>query len=147
MKNNAIVGNIGQGDQEIQMAELQRYPGIIVKNIKPQCDKYIFPDTQRGVIILAHGRLYNLGCATGHPSFVMSASFTNQVMCLLELYNNRNTGKYNKGIHKLPKILDELVARYHLEALGAKLTKLTDKQCEYLGIKPEGPFKEDDYHY
>ncbi|GBE61257.1 adenosylhomocysteinase [Babesia ovata] len=147
MKNNAILGNIGQGDQEIQMSELSQVPGLEIINIKPGSDYFRFPDTGKGVIILAYGRLYNLGCANGHPAFVMSASFTDQTLCLLELWRNRDNGKYGKCINRLPKILDETVARYHLKALNVKLTVPTAKQCKFLGIQPEGPFKEDTYHY
>ncbi|GFE55823.1 adenosylhomocysteinase [Babesia ovis] len=147
MKNNAILGNIGQGEQEIQMAELHKVPGLEITNIKPGSDYFKFPDTGRGVIILAFGRLYNLGCANGHPAFVMSASFTDQALCLMELWNNRDNGTYGKCINKLPKTLDETVARYHLKALNVKLTVPTERQCKFLGIKPEGPFKEEGYHY
>lgn len=147
MKNNAIIGNIGQGEQEIQMSQLCQVKGLEIINIKPGSDYYKFPDTGKGVIILASGRLYNLGCANGHPAFVMSASFTNQALCILELWRNRANGKYGKCINTLPKIIDETVARYHLKALNVKLTTPTAKQCEFMGIKPEGPFKEDNYHY
>lgn len=146
MKNNAIVGNIGHFDNEIDMAGLDNYPGIVVKNIKPQVDRYVFP-TGNGVIILASGRLLNLGCATGHPSFVMSCSFTNQVMAQIELWAQRDTGKYEKDVYLLPKVLDEKVARLHLGKLGAKLTELTPSQSKYLGIAVEGPYKPDTYRY
>merc|ERR1712024_168483 len=125
MKNNAIVGNIGHFDNEIDMAGLEGFPGIKVENIKPQVDRFVFPDGH-GVIVLASGRLLNLGCATGHPSFVMSSSFTNQTLAQLELWKEKDTGKYETGhVYVLPKILDEKVARLHLDSLGAKLTKLT----------------------
>ncbi|KAK1443058.1 adenosylhomocysteinase-like protein [Babesia gibsoni] len=147
MKNNAVLGNIGQGEQEIQMSELRQTEGVEVINIKPNSDIYRFKDTGRGVIILSHGRLYNLGCASGHPAFVMSASFTNQALCVLNLWKHKDDGKYGKTIHTLPKLLDEAVARYHLKALNIKLTVPTLRQCEFLGIQPGGPFKEDGYHY
>ena len=125
MKNNAIVGNIGHFDNEIDMAGLESYPGIKRVEIKPQTDRYIFPDGH-GVIILAQGRLLNLGCATGHPSFVMSCSFANQAIAQIDLWNDRNGTKYERGkVYKLPKELDEKVAALHLPALGAKLTKLS----------------------
>ncbi|KCV72052.1 adenosylhomocysteinase 1 [Fonticula alba] len=146
MKNNAIVGNIGHFDNEIDMAGLLSNPEIKRQNIKPQVDRFIFPDGH-GVIVLAEGRLLNLGCATGHPSFVMSCSFTNQVLAQLELWNNRANGKYGKDVYLLPKHLDEKVALLHLGVLGAKLTKLTPVQSEYLGIATEGPFKPDTYRY
>merc|ERR1711924_98099 len=119
MKNNAIVGNIGHFDNEIDMAGVEGYPGIKRQNIKPQVDRFIFPDGH-GVIILAEGRLMNLGCATGHPSFVMSCSFTNQVIAQLELWNEKSTGKYDKKVYVLPKKLDEKVAQLHLKKLGVK---------------------------
>merc|ERR1712012_446573 len=122
MKNNAIVGNIGHFDNEIDMAGLQGMPGVKRMNIKPQVDRFEFPDGH-GVIVLAEGRLLNLGCATGHPSFVMSSSFTNQTLAQIELWKEKDTGKYKSGkVYVLPKILDEKVARLHLGALGAKLT-------------------------
>jgi adenosylhomocysteinase len=146
MKNNAIVGNIGHFDNEIDMDGLMAVTTRI--NIKPQVDKFVFEDTGRGIIILAEGRLLNLGCATGHPSFVMSCSFTNQALAQLELWNERTTGKYARGkVYVLPKILDEKVARLHLDALGAKLTILTDEQSEYVGIPVDGPYKPDSYRY
>merc|ERR1719507_1169833 len=124
MKNNAIVGNIGHFDNEIDMQGLENYPGITRVEIKPQCDRWVFPDGH-GVIILAEGRLLNLGCATGHPSFVMSCSFTNQVVAQLELWKEKDTGKYKGGeVYTLPKELDEKVARLHLDKLGARLTTL-----------------------
>jgi len=144
MKNMAIVGNIGHFDNEIQMAELAKIPGIKKKNIKPQYDQWTFPDGH-SVLILAEGRLLNLGCATGHPSFVMSASFTNQTLAQIELFtNNKN---YETKVYTLPKKLDEKVARLHLDKLGVKLTKLTKKQSEYLGVPIEGPYKSDIYKY
>jgi adenosylhomocysteinase len=125
MKNNAIIGNIGHFDNEIDMEGLENYPGIKKQNIKPQLDRWEFPDGH-GVLVLAEGRLLNLGCATGHPSFVMSASFTNQVIAQIDLWINRETGKYEKGkVYVLPKELDEKVARLHLGALGAELTNLS----------------------
>ncbi|HET9276463.1 MAG TPA: adenosylhomocysteinase [Gemmatimonadales bacterium] len=144
MKDKAIVGNIGHFDNEIDMAGLKRVPGIRRINIKPQYDEWVFPDGH-SVLILAEGRLLNLGCATGHPSFVMSASFTNQVMAQIELH--QNAGKYEKQVYVLPKHLDEKVARLHLDKLGVKLTTLTAKQAEYIGVKPEGPFKPEHYRY
>jgi adenosylhomocysteinase len=147
MKNNAIVGNIGHFDTEIDMAGLESFPGISVTNIKECVDRYVFPD-KHGVIVLASGRLLNLGCATGHPSFVMSNSFTNQVMAQVELWTNRNGDKYKeKLVYTLPKELDEKVARLHLGALGAELTELTHDQATYLGIDVNGPFKKEDYRY
>jgi len=144
MKNNAIVGNIGHFDNEIDMAGLDGYEGIRAENIKPQVDRYVFPDGH-GVIILASGRLLNLGCATGHPSFVMSCSFTNQVLAQLDLLKNGK--EYKNEVYLLPKELDEKVAALHLPALGAELTKLTPKQAEYIGVKVEGPFKPSTYRY
>eukprot|EP00742_Colponemidia_sp_Colp-10_P000298 GILJ01000335.1.p1 GENE.GILJ01000335.1~~GILJ01000335.1.p1 ORF type:complete len:502 (+),score=90.12 GILJ01000335.1:76-1506(+) len=147
MKNNAIVGNIGHFDNEIDMTGLFKYPGINRINIKPQVDRFVFPDGH-GVIILAEGRLLNLGCATGHPSFVMSNSFTNQTIAQIELWTNRNSGKYQRGkVYLLPKELDEKVARLHLGALGAELTELSDSQAEYIGVKKMGPYKPDTYRY
>jgi len=125
MKNNAIVCNIGHFDNEIDMEGLEKYPGIERQNIKPQLDRWVFPDGH-GILVLAEGRLVNLGCATGHPSFVMSNSFTNQVMAQIDLWINRDTTKYEKGkVYVLPKELDEKVARLHLPALGAELTVLS----------------------
>ncbi|MGE3175179.1 MAG: adenosylhomocysteinase [Planctomycetota bacterium] len=144
MKNNAIVGNIGHFDNEIDMAGLAKTKGIQKVNIKPQVDRWVFPDGH-GVIVLAEGRLLNLGCATGHPSFVMSNSFSNQVIAQIELFNNHK--KYDRGVYVLPKHLDEKVARLHLEKLGAKLTKLTKKQADYLGVPVDGPFKPNHYRY
>lgn len=146
MKNNAIVGNIGHFDNEIDMAGLSKYPGIQIQNIKPQVDRYIFPDGH-GIIVLASGRLLNLGCATGHPSFVMSCSFTNQVCAQIELWTNRGTDKYQRQVYKLPKLLDERVARLHLFSLGAELTVLTPRQSEYIGVSIEGPYKSKVYRY
>jgi adenosylhomocysteinase len=144
MKDKAIVGNIGHFDNEIDMAGLRKLRGIRRENIKPQYDEWIFPDGH-GVLVLAEGRLLNLGCATGHPSFVMSASFTNQVMAQLELH--QNAGKYGKQVYVLPKHLDEEVARLHLAQLGVKLTTLTPEQAEYIGVPAEGPYKPDHYRY
>lgn len=144
MKDMAIVGNIGHFDNEIQMAELARTPGIKRTNIKPQFDKWTFADGH-SVLILAEGRLLNLGCATGHPSFVMSASFTNQVLAQIELHTNNN--KYRNQVYTLPKALDEKVARLHLHKLGVKLTKLSPEQSKYLGVPVEGPYKADHYRY
>jgi adenosylhomocysteinase len=146
MKNNAIVGNIGHFDNEIDMAGLESYPGIKRINIKPQCDRYEFTDGH-GVIILAEGRLLNLGCATGHPSFVMSCSFTNQCIAQLELWNERKTGKYEKKVYVLPKHLDEKVAALHLGKIGAKLTKLSADQAAYINVPIEGPYKPAAYRY
>jgi len=147
MKNNAIVGNIGHFDNEIQMAELEGFPGIKVENIKPQVDRFEFPDGH-GIIVLASGRLLNLGCATGHPSFVMSCSFTNQTLAQLDLLKNwKETKKYKNDVYLLPKELDEKVARLHLPALGAELTTLTKEQADYIGVKGDGPYKPDTYRY
>jgi adenosylhomocysteinase len=144
MKDKAIVGNIGHFDNEIDMAGLKKHPGIQRINIKPQYDEWRFPDGH-SVMVLAEGRLLNLGCATGHPSFVMSASFTNQVIAQLELH--ANTGKYEKKVYMLPKRLDEQVARLHLDHLGVKLTKLTKEQADYIGVPAEGPYKPEHYRY
>ena len=144
MKDKAIVGNIGHFDNEIDMAGLKKIPGIRCENIKPQYDEWIFPDGH-SVLILAEGRLLNLGCATGHPSFVMSASFTNQVMAQIEL--RQNFEKYQKQVYVLPKHLDEEVARLHLDQLGVSLTTLSQEQADYLGIPVEGPYKPDHYRY
>merc|ERR1711959_624263 len=147
MKNNAIVGNIGHFDNEIDMAGIEGFPGIKVENIKPQVDRFVFPDGH-GVIILASGRLLNLGCATGHPSFVMSCSFTNQTLAQLELWKERDTGKYGtREVYLLPKYLDEKVARLHLPALGATLTKLSKEQADYIDVPVDGPYKPDTYRY
>merc|ERR1712230_97432 len=147
MKNNAIVGNIGHFDNEIDMAGLEGFPGIKCENIKPQVDRFVFPDGH-GVIILASGRLLNLGCATGHPSFVMSCSFTNQVLAQIDLHRNYKENKgYKNQVYLLPKELDEKVARLHLPALGAEMTELTKDQADYIGVKVEGPYKPDTYRY
>jgi adenosylhomocysteinase len=144
MKDKAIVGNIGHFDNEIDMAGLKKVEGIRRVNIKPQYDEWIFPDGH-SVLILAEGRLLNLGCATGHPSFVMSASFTNQVLAQLELHQHPE--RYEKKVYVLPKTLDEEVARLHLEQLGVRLTTLTAEQSEYLGVPVEGPYKPEHYRY
>ncbi|MFF3664372.1 adenosylhomocysteinase [Microtetraspora malaysiensis] len=144
MKHQAIVSNIGHFDNEIDMAGLTRIPGIERNNIKPQVDEWIFPDGH-SILVLAEGRLMNLGCATGHPSFVMSNSFTNQVIAQIELFTK--TEQYPVGVYVLPKHLDEKVARLHLDALGVKLTTLTKKQAEYIGVDVEGPYKPDHYRY
>ncbi|HSY87283.1 MAG TPA: adenosylhomocysteinase, partial [Verrucomicrobiae bacterium] len=141
MKDRAIVCNIGHFDSEIQIGSLRNYKW---ENVKPQVDEIVFPDGKR-LIVLAEGRLVNLGCATGHPSFVMSASFTNQVLGQMELWQNQ--GKYERKVYVLPKHLDEKVAALHLAKVGAKLTKLSQKQSDYLGIAPAGPFKSDHYRY
>merc|ERR1712216_766070 len=147
MKHNAIVGNIGHFDNEIDMAGLEGFPGIKCDNIKPQVDQFEFPDGH-GVIVLASGRLLNLGCATGHPSFVMSCSFTNQALGQSDLLKNWKENKgYKNDVYLLPKELDEKVARLHLGALGAELTKLTKEQADYIGVKVEGPFKANTYRY
>jgi len=142
MKDKAIVCNIGHFDNEIQVTELKNWPGIQHRNIKPQVDEYTFPDGH-SILLLADGRLVNLGCATGHPSFVMSNSFTNQVLAQIALAEKRP----KVGVYLLPKKLDEEVARLHLEKLGVKLTKLSPKQAEYIGVPPEGPYKPDHYRY
>jgi len=144
MKDKAIVGNIGHFDNEIDMAGLKSVPGIQRVNIKPQYDEWVFPDGH-SVLVLAEGRLLNLGCATGHPSFVMSASFTNQVLAQLELH--QNGGAYDRQVYVLPKKLDEEVARLHLDQLGVKLTRLSDAQAEYFGVPADGPYKPDHYRY
>merc|ERR1719188_2450884 len=147
MKNNAIVGNIGHFDNEIDMAGLEKTEGMKVENIKAQVDRFVFPDGH-GVIVLASGRLLNLGCATGHPSFVMSCSFTNQVLGQLDLLKNwKETKAYKNDVYLLPKSLDEKVANLHLPALGAELTKLTKEQADYIGVGVDGPFKGDTYRY
>ena len=142
MKTEAIVCNIGHFDNEIQVEKLENYPGIKKVNIKPQVDKFIFEDGHC-IYLLAEGRLVNLGCATGHPSFVMSNSFTNQTLAQIDLW----TKKYEVGVYRLPKELDEEVARLHLENIGVKLTKLTQKQADYIGVNIEGPYKADHYRY
>ena len=144
MKDKAIVANIGHFDNEIDMAGLKKMKGVKRINIKPQYDEYVFPDGH-SVMILAEGRLMNLGCATGHPSFVMSSSFTNQVMAQIELFGN--TSKYEKKVYVLPKWLDEKVARLHLGKLGARLTKLSPEQAAYIGVPVDGPYKPDHYRY
>jgi len=142
MKDQAIVCNIGHFDNEIQVSRLEQTPGIKKITIKPQVDKYVFADGHE-IFMLAEGRLVNLGCATGHPSFVMSNSFTNQVLAQIELWSHKN----EIGVYMLPKVLDEEVARLHLKKLGIKLTKLTREQAEYIGVKVEGPFKSEFYRY
>jgi adenosylhomocysteinase len=150
MKDNAIVGNIGHFDNEIDIAGLARVPGIRKINLKNprqhsnQLDQWVFPDGH-AVLVLAEGRLLNLGCATGHPSFVMSSSFTNQVMAQIELFQNHSL--YENKVYTLPKSLDEKVARLHLAKLGVVLTTLTDRQAEYLGVPKDGPYKSDHYRY
>src|SRR5206468_4021798 len=144
MKHNAIVGNIGHFDNEIDMAGLAKIPGTTRVNVKPQVDEWVFADGH-AVIILAEGRLLNLGCATGHPSFVMSSSFTNQVLAQIELYTK--TEQYPVGVYVLPKHLDEQVARLHLDKLGVHLTELTTDQAAYLGVSKDGPYKADQYRY
>jgi adenosylhomocysteinase len=144
MKDKAIVGNIGHFDNEIDMAGLAKTPGITRINIKPQYDQWQFADGH-SVMVLAEGRLLNLGCATGHPSFVMSSSFTNQVMAQIELH--AHTEKYERKVYVLPKLLDEKVARLHLDHLGVKLTELTKDQSDYIGIPQEGPYKPEHYRY
>ena len=144
MPQDAIVCNIGHFDCEIDVAGLEAYPGIVKTQIKPLVDRYTFPDGH-SILLLAEGRLVNLGCATGHPSFVMSNSFTNQTLAQIALWTEPE--KYPLGVHVLPKKLDEEVARLHLEAVGAKLSKLTQKQADYLGISKNGPFKPDYYRY
>ena len=142
MKDQAIVCNIGHFDNEIQVDKLINYPGIKHLNIKPQVDKYTFPDGH-AIFLLAEGRLVNLGCATGHSSFVMSNSFTNQVLAQMDLWQK----PYEIGVYRLPKHLDEEVARLHLERIGVKLSTLTQKQADYIGVKIEGPYKADHYRY
>lgn len=144
MKDQAIVCNIGHFDNEIQMTKLNNYPGIKKVNIKPQVDKYIFPEGHE-IFILAEGRLVNLGCATGHPSFVMSNSFANQTLAQIDLWENRDV--YEPKVYILPKKLDEEVARLHLEKIGVRLTKLTKEQADYIGVPVEGPYKPDHYKY
>ena len=142
MLDQSIVCNIGHFDNEIQVNRLEEYPGIKRENIKPQVDKYTFPDGH-SIFLLAKGRLVNLGCATGHPSFVMSNSFTNQVLAQIDLWTNRR----EVSVTTLSKQLDEEVARLHLNKLGIKLTKLTQKQADYIGVPVEGPYKPDHYRY
>jgi adenosylhomocysteinase len=143
MKDRAIVCNIGHFDNEIQIAGLRNFKWT---NIKPQVDEIELPGGKR-IILLAEGRLVNLGCATGHPSFVMSASFTNQVLAQIELWANNKDGKYANRVYVLPKHLDEKVATLHLDKLGVKLTRLTDRQAAYIGVGAEGPFKPEHYRY
>lgn len=140
MKNQAIVCNIGHFDNEIDYEGLKAWQGVKRTNIKPQVDKFTFEDGH-SIILLAEGRLMNLGCATGHPSLVMSASFTNQTLAQLELWENETSKKYKNEVYVLPKILDEKVARLHLTAFNAKLTTLSEEQSKYVGIKVEGPYK------
>ncbi len=144
MKHQAIVGNIGHFDNEIDMAGLERVPGIEKVNIKPQVDKWVFPDGH-AIIVLSEGRLLNLGNATGHPSFVMSNSFTNQTIAQVELFTKND--EYDRAVYVLPKHLDEKVARLHLDALGVSLTELTPEQAAYIGVPAEGPYKSDKYRY
>jgi adenosylhomocysteinase len=142
MKDQAIVCNIGHFDNEIQVDQLNAASDVKKVNIKPQVDKYVFSEN-RAIFLLAEGRLVNLGCATGHPSFVMSNSFSNQTLAQLDLWKNN----YEIGVYRLPKKLDEEVARLHLEQLGVKLTKLTPEQASYIGVAPEGPYKPEHYRY
>jgi adenosylhomocysteinase len=141
MRNQAILCNIGHFDSEIDIGSLRQFEW---ENIKPQVDHVIFPDGKR-LIVLAEGRLVNLGCATGHPSFVMSASFTNQVLAQIELFNHADN--YSNQVYVLPKQLDEKVARLHLQRIGAKLTQLSTQQAEYIGVSKNGPYKPDHYRY
>src|SRR5438132_4251063 len=143
MKDRAIVANIGHFDSEIQVGALRNFKW---HNVKPQVDEVEFPDGKR-IILLSEGRLVNLGNAMGHPSFVMSSSFTNQTLAQIELWANNKDGKYEKKVYVLPKSLDEKVARLHLAKIGVKLTELRKDQAEYIGVKPEGPFKPDHYRY
>ena len=142
MKDGAIVCNIGHFDVEIQVEALNNYKGIKKEEIKPQVDKYTFPDGH-SIVLLAEGRLVNLGCATGHPSFVMSMSFCNQVLAQIELFNN----EYDVGVYRLPKKLDEQVARLHLKKLGVRLDRMSKDQAEYLGVPLDGPYKSEHYKY
>ena len=142
MKDQSIVCNIGHFDNEKQVDALNAYPNIKKINIKPQVDKYVFPDGH-AIILLAEGRLVNLGCATGHPSFVMSNSFCNQTLAQIDLW----TKDHKVDVYRLPKYLDEEVARLHLDQLGVSLTKLTKKQADYIGVPQEGPYKADHYRY
>jgi adenosylhomocysteinase len=144
MKHQAIVGNIGHFDNEIDMAGLERVPGIERVTVKPQVDEWTFSDGH-SIIVLSEGRLLNLGNATGHPSFVMSNSFTNQTIAQIELFTKND--EYEKKVYVLPKHLDEKVARLHLEALGVSLTELSDEQAAYIGVPVEGPYKPDHYRY
>ena len=144
MKDEAILSNIGHFDSEIQVSWLETNKEIREENIKPQVDQFIFPDGKR-LTVLARGRLVNLGCATGHPSFVMSNSFSNQTLAQMDLWANKDN--YEVGVYILPKKLDEEVARLHLEKIGVKLTKLTQAQADYLGVSLEGPYKPEHYRY
>jgi len=144
LKHLAIVGNVGHFDDEIDMAALESLPGVEKIEIKPQVHEYRLP-TGRSILVLSEGRLLNLGNATGHPSFVMSASFTNQVLAQIELYTKLD--EYPTGVYVLPKALDEKVARLHLPALGVQLTQLTDEQAAYIGVPVDGPYKLDHYRY
>jgi len=144
MKDKAILGNIGHFDNEIQVSRLEK-SGAIKTNIRPQVDLWTFPDTGKSIILLSEGRLLNLGNATGHPSFVMSNSFSNQVIAQIELWTKND--EYDNEVYRLPKHLDEKVARIHVEALGGKLTKLTKEQAEYIGVDVDGPYKPDHYRY
>lgn len=146
MKNNAVICNIGHFDHEIDVSSLVKFPGIKEINIKPGVDKFIFPDGH-SVVLLARGRLVNLGCATGHPAFVMSNSFANQTLAQMELWKNRDTGKYKNDVYTLPKELDEKVASLHLAHFNAELTPLTEEQAKYTGVPQFGPFKDKDYRY
>ena len=143
MKDRAIVCNIGHFDNEIDVQSLRNLKWT---NIKPQVDEIEFPDCKK-IILLAEGRLVNLGCATGHPSFVMSASFTNQVLAQIELWSHRSDSTYGRDVYVLPKHLDEKVALLHLDKVGASLTTLTDRQADYIGVGTSGPYKTDDYRY
>ena len=146
MKDKAIVGNVGHFDNEIDMAGLARIPGVVKTEIKPQVHEWVFDEsTGRSIIVLSEGRLLNLGNATGHPSFVMSASFTNQVLAQIELFTKGD--EYQPGVYILPKALDEKVARLHLDKIGVKLTELRKDQADYIGVKQEGPYKSDRYRY
>ncbi|HUA81104.1 MAG TPA: adenosylhomocysteinase, partial [Dyella sp.] len=145
MKNNALVCNIGHFDNEIQMDRLNTAKDVTRENIKPQVDRYTFGKTNHSIYMLAEGRLVNLGCAHGHPSFVMSNSFSNQTLAQIDLWANKDT--YEKTVYRLPKQLDEEVARLHLEQIGVKLTKLTPEQAAYIGVPVEGPYKPDHYRY
>jgi len=142
MNDQAIVCNIGHFDNEIQVSKLEKFPGVKKITVKPQVDKYIFPDG-KAIFLLAEGRLVNLGCATGHPSFVMSNSFTNQTLAQMDLWKNKDV--YKVGVYRLPKYLDEEVARLHLEKIGVKLTKLSKEQADYIGVPVEGPYKAEHY--
>jgi adenosylhomocysteinase len=144
MKDQAIVCNIGHFDNEIQVDALKKTKGVRIENIKPQYDRYHLPGS-KSIYVLAEGRLVNLGCATGHPSFVMSASFTNQTIAQIELYTKRDS--YEKRVYVLPKLLDEKVARLHLDALGIHLTELRPEQAAYIGVPLDGPYKSDHYRY